>query len=552
MSWYDERMRRSFRSLRVARSVVLLSSIGIAAACGSADGSGDPNLNGDSGLGDAPLADGGGCSDPVKKSSCGGTCVDTTTDPANCGSCGVACGGGTSCCDSRCVGATSCSFSLTNIDPAGGFQNGGDWLTLKGAGFVAGMKVFVGDGRAPVRVVDANTATIQTPPGKVGVVDVKIVGAGGTSAVLSKSFTYTSAGLSTPWEQKPMARVRGEDPGVAVLQDGRVLVAGGTTEPDSTADALKTAELYTRKTDKVVATANDMSTARWQDAAITLLDGRALVVGGACDDDGSACGAGSDPTIADLFDPKTNMFTASKSKLNKPRLYPRAVLMVDGRVFISSANDPSIEIYDPDKDTFTLVAHTDLHLWGFVVRLRDGRVLIGGGDGGVTKVETFDPETGTFAAVGPLAQGRSMLTAHTLPDGRVFVIGGSSISAGGIHVPLTSIEAFDPTTNKWTTMPYALTIGRTWLASALVRDGTILAMGGYTIDGKCDSLSDSVDQIDPVAGTVKPFAKLPNANTEWNAVTLLDGSVLGVGGGACGTGTALPDLDFLPGAGGPT
>ena len=210
-----------------------------------------------------------------------------------------------------------------------------------------------------------------------------------------------------------------------------------------------------------------------------------------------------------------------------------------------------MEIYDPGEGHLHLVDYADAHVFGFIVRLRDGRVLYGGGDGGVTTVETFDPDTGTFAAVGPLAQGRSMLTAHTLPDGRVFVIGGSSISAGGVHVPLASIESYDPATDKWTTLPYALTIGRTWHASALVRDGTILAMGGYTIDGKCESLSDSVDQIDPIAGTVKPFAKLPNANTEWNAVTLLDGSVLGVGGGACGTGTALPDLDFLPGADGP-
>jgi hypothetical protein len=31
-------------------------------------------------------------------------------------------------------------------------------------------------------------------------------------------------------------------------------------------------------------------------------------------------------------------------------------------------------------------------------------------------------------------------------------------------------------------------------------------------------------------------------------VTLLDGSVLGVGGGACGGQSTLPDLDFLKGA----
>ena len=521
-------------------------------ACGGSGGDGGTPLNGDdtgstvdvSGDGPGP----GGCSATQK--SCGGVCIDVTTDKANCGSCGNACGAGAACCGGKCVTTASCSFALTNVDPPGGWQNGGDYVHLEGVGFVAGMKVTIADGRAAVRVIDATHALIQTPPGKLGVQDVTVE-SGANKATLVHAFTYTQDGLKTPWQQKPMSIVRGEDPGVAVMQDGRVLVAGGTKVPDSAADAVNTAEIYTRKTDKVVPAANAMSTNRWQNSAITLLDGRVLVVGAACLADLS-CAAGVDPKSADLFDPTTNTFTPSKSKLNVGRAYTRSILMVDGRVLIGSANDPSLEIYDPAKDTFTLVDHPAAHVFGFMVRLRDGRVLFGGGDATNTHVETFDPDTDKVVDVGPLAVGRSMLTAHVLPDGRAFVIGGSSISAGGIHVPQDSIESFDPTTNKFTTLPYKLTIGRTWHASALVRDGTILVMGGYTVDGKCDSLSNTVDQIDPIKGTVTVFATLPNANTEWNAVTLLDGSVLGVGGGACGTATALPDLDFLPGAGGPT
>jgi hypothetical protein len=90
-------------------------------------------------------------------------------------------------------------------------------------------------------------------------------------------------------------------------------------------------------------------------------------------------------------------------------------------------------------------------------------------------------------------------------------------------------------------------VGRTWHASALVRDGTVIVMGGYPVDGSC-APTDTVDQIDPVKGTVVSFGKLPRPNTEWTAVTLQDGSVLGVGGGACGTPLANPSLDFLPGA----
>ena len=48
------------------------------------------------------------------------------------------------------------------------------------------------------------------------------------------------------------------------------------------------------------------------------------------------------------------------------------------------------------------------------------------------------------------------------------------------------------------------------------------------------------------AATIDELEKELEAG-EVREVTMHDGSVLGVGGGACGTSTALPDLDFLPG-----
>src|SRR5262249_1790743 len=149
---------------------------------------------------------------------------------------------------------------------------------------------------------------------------------GTSTAVLKAAFTYQSGTLSTPWQQKPMMVVRGEDPGVAVMQDARVLIAGGTKVPDSTLEALDTAEIYTRDTDTVTVANNTMSTRRWQNSAVTLLDGRVLVVGGACYYDLTNCN-GADPTAADLFDPSTDTFTPSKSKLSVGRSYTHATLL---------------------------------------------------------------------------------------------------------------------------------------------------------------------------------------------------------------------------------
>lgn len=508
---------------------------GTAGAAGASGGSGGESGGGQGGAG-APSCG------PEEK-LCDQVCVDPKEDEAHCGGCGKACEGAESCCEGVCVEAASCGFALTKLSAMFGWQSGGDYLTLTGKGFAKGMRVYIGDGRAPVRVIDEQNALILTPPGPAGDQDVRIE-LGAATTKLSKGFKYISAGLNDKWEQKPMQLVRGEDPALTVLQDGRVLIAGGTTVPDSTAESVATAEIYTRSSDSVELAANEMGTPRWQNAAITLLDGRALVVGGACFFDLSNCKG--DPKKTDLFDPKTNTFTPGND-LNVGRAYVRMVLLPDGRVLISSANTSNLEIFDPETGSFTLLPHSIGHVFGVMLRLRDGRVLLAAGDGGNTAAELFDPDTNTLSSTGALVQGRSKLTAHTLPDGRVILLGGASVSAGGISNPMTSIELYDPAVGTFTTAPYQMGTPRTWHASALLRDGKVLAMGGYTLPGQCGSLTDSVDQIDPVLGQATVFPKTLNKNTEWGAVTLLDGSVLAVGGGACGTSLALPDIFFLAG-----
>ena len=381
------------RSIPLVLSVVVL----FAASC---DGCNHKPGNGDGGGGSG--GDGGGL-------------VDMSVAPGACNTDPDCMNGAQHCCDNVCVETSSCALAVTQVTPAGGFQNGGEFITLHGHGFAAGMKVFIEKGRAPVRVLDPQTARIVAPPGPVGMQDLAI-DVGGNSAILHQGYSYRSAGLEMMWEQKPLQVVRGEDPGIAVMQDSRVLVAGGTTVPDNSAMAVNTAEIYTRASDSVAPAANTMSAPRWQNSAVTLLTGKVLVVGGALSTDNSG-------TSADLFDPTTNMFSPTANPLNTARFYTRAVLMVDGRVFISSSNDPSVEIYDPDTDKFTQIAHTQLHQFGSVVRLRDGRVLLFAGDGGVQAAELFDSDTNTFTATGNMIQGRSMLTAHTLPDGRVLAIG---------------------------------------------------------------------------------------------------------------------------------
>jgi hypothetical protein len=441
-------------------------------------------------------------------------------------------GVGVRCCEDVCVESASCAFSVTAVEPTTGWLSGGDWLTLTGAGFVEGMRVYIGEGRAPVRILDSAHATVLTPPGLAGVADVTVVWPGEQAATRHGAFSYAPGGLAPSWETISVlydAAPRGRTPGVAVLRDGRALVAGGTARPSDFHSGQRSADLFgPPATRAVVHVANEMSAGRCWNGAVTMLTGKALVVGGCW----NSISGGDVSDTADLFDPETNLFAPTSTPMNAARGgLMLATLLVDGRVLIASGDTASLEIYDPDTDSFELVPHGTLHDGGFLVRLRDGRVLLGGGGMNTALpgyarayAEVFDSDSGEWTSVGGMAQPTFWTTAVALPDGRALVIGGA---VNGNPMTYTShIEIFDPVTDTFSLAPYSLSAARAGASSAvLLRDGTVLAIGR-------DGGSAAVDQIDPVNGTVTPYPSAParNSGIEFSAARLLDGSVLVAGG----------------------
>jgi hypothetical protein len=247
-----------------------------------------------------------------------------------------------------------------------------------------------------------------------------------------------------------------EDHTATLLDDGRVLIAGGN---DVGAHAVASAELYDPKTGKFSATGS-MTTPRGFHTATLLADGRVLITGGDL-----AAWSDSGPFLAsaEIYDPKTGKFTATGS-MTIGRAWHAATLLADGRVLITGGTEAdatslaSAEIYDPKTGKFTATGSMTIgRIYHTATLLSDGRVLVAGGCANgpaysvgnfLASTEIYDPKTGTFTATGSMTDARTFQQATLLADDRVLITAGEGDNQ--IVAPLASAEIYDPKTGKFT------------------------------------------------------------------------------------------------------
>ena len=340
----------------------------------------------------------------------------------------------------------------------------------------------------------------------------------------SSTYIYDPAARDV-WTKAALLGIARTDPIAAVLADGRVLVAGGyylsgtTGQVDpgpvsALADsrlapniampeviladavemprvaALAKAELYDRATDRWTPT-GPMRYARHGAAAVTLSDGRVLVVGSSLD-----------------------YWAAYWNGLR---------VTVDERVYDTA------EIYDPTSGRFELtgeiapidrsaLAELGLSLTlgelvgnGTLVALADGGALLVGrtttwfadpgfNEGYLVRTLRFDPASGrwneidgSYAWVSGAEEVGEIVTGHvshnavaaTLADGRVLVAGGEQAtcgadgSCGDTYVAVESASLYDPANDTWLPLP-PMPEPRAGGTLVVLADGSVLIVGGYT------------------------------------------------------------------------
>ncbi|WP_437850211.1 kelch repeat-containing protein [Sorangium sp. So ce363] len=289
-----------------------------------------------------------------------------------------------------------------------------------------------------------------------------------------------SAASAPSWESlPPMITPRGEHT-ATVLQDGRVLIAGGYPEldgpPYTTREAmsLKAVEIYDPATG-TWSPAAPLLQARSGHAAILLPDGHVLVAGGRMM---NAQAQGTSLSSAEIYDPMSDTWTPA-GPLSIAHPAPSMMLAGGRPVLVGLAWQDVYDefdgqfvlhyyqnaaIYDPGSRGWTDLPHCDaVDRWVRLpyrpqpvsaTLLHDGRVMVAGGGCSLYDLET-QLWTWEQGAVKPTTE-YAYPGATTLPGGGVLVVGGT-FPAG----PDPEIHAFSqlylPQDERWepTPGPYA-------------------------------------------------------------------------------------------------
>lgn len=357
----------------------------------------------------------------------------------------------------------------------------------------------------------------------------KIYAIGGLAVTGTSSAVEEYDPATNTWQTKasmPTARHALASAGVGT----RIFALGGTPS----FQFLATVEEYDSANNVWIPHGSSMPTVRAYLGATTS-SGQLYAIGGYYLD---VYGTRHDLATVEAYDPVTNSWNA-RASMPTPREGLGVVTTSNGEIYAiggynSSGDLATVEEYTPTTNSWRTRSTMLTPRSGLAVTLgNDGKIYaIGGWNGStpVATVEAYDPVTDIWQARAILSVARGDLSATAL-DGRIYAIGGMGSNVTG------TVEEYDPATNTWRLREYMPT-PREGLGVVAPGNGKIYAVGGWTVSSLGQSIYyDTVEEYDPATNTWTSKAGLPMGQAYFGITVGENGELYVMGG-------AYSDTDF--------
>jgi hypothetical protein len=278
-------------------------------------------------------------------------------------------------------------------------------------------------------------------------------GPGGLPTVEAEFFDETNFS----WSLAGLLNSARTDFNLVTLPNGFILAAAGALDG--------TAELYNPAADTWTYTGG-MQTARFGAATALLDDGRVLVAGGDTNQS-DFLGFPECHADAEVFDPASNSWS-NAGGMTKNHFHGTATayrlangsrrVLIAGGLDGNDSNLPvmdTVESWNPDTNTFIPAARMiTARAFHSATILRDGKVLVTGGFDSVgdaeVRAEIYDPILDSWTVVSSMVFQHSSHTATPLPPAlsKIMIVGGNS----GALAPTATVEIFQETPLASTTI----------------------------------------------------------------------------------------------------
>ncbi|KAI4808133.1 hypothetical protein KUCAC02_000201 [Chaenocephalus aceratus] len=182
-----------------------------------------------------------------------------------------------------------------------------------------------------------------------------------------------------------------------------------------------------------------------------------------------------------------------------------------------NTNVDSVEVYNPDTDSWSFTQPLDQSLSGHAATVLDGRIFISGGFNCkymcLVSMFLYHPERGT-TYLADMTHDRAQHCMEPL-RGHLYVAGGLC-NLRTFYTDQQACEVYDPVVDSWTAFT-SLPVPHVGAASAVLEE-KIYVLGGYCQDDYSES--GLVHRFEPITQRWETMGKLPGAVTDIRACLL--------------------------------